>query len=108
MLLNCEKAGRMQQLKARDDEVRVAMPPKIGEVCELLRGMPVEDQLVIMLIAIEANPGALSVSLRMLRATVKLLERLSNANRFKISEALRNAADALERPLVEATVLRMR
>ena len=85
------------------------MPPKVGEVCELLRGMPVEDQLAIMLLAIvQANPGALSVSLRMLRATVKLSERLSDANRFKISEALRNAADALERPLVEATVLRMR
>ena len=87
----------------------VAMPPKVGEVCELLRGMPVEDQLVIMLIAIvQANPGAFSVSLRMLRATVKLSERLSDANRFKISVALRNAAAALEGPLVEATVLRMR
>jgi hypothetical protein len=67
--------------------------------------MPVEDQLAIMLIAIvQANPGALSVSLRMLRATVKLSERLSDANWFKVSEALRNAADALERPLVEASI----
>jgi hypothetical protein len=87
----------------------VAMPPKVGEVCELLRGMPIEDQLAIVLIAIEqANPGALSVSLCMLRAIVKLSERLSDANRFKISEALRDAADALERPLVEATPANIR
>ena len=78
------------------------MPPKVGKVCELLRGMPIEDQLAIVLIAIlQANPCALSVSLRMLRATVKLSEPLSDANRFKISEALRDAADALERPFVE-------
>ena len=73
MLLKCEKVSRMQQLKARHDEARVAMPPKVGEVCELLRGMPVEDQLGVLLIAIvQENPGALSVPLRMLSATVTL------------------------------------
>jgi len=56
--------------KAASRHCGAAMAPKVGEVHELLRGMPVEDQLVIVLIAIvQANPGALSVSLRMLRVT---------------------------------------
>jgi hypothetical protein len=49
------------------------MPPEVAKVRELLSAMPVEDQLALFLIAIvEANPSALSISLRMLSATVKL------------------------------------
>jgi hypothetical protein len=81
------------------------MSPKVEEVCNLLADMQVEDRLGVLLFAIvEADPAALAVSLRMLNATVALSARLSATNRFKISTALRDAADTLERPLVVAPV----
>lgn len=77
------------------------MPPKAGQIRTLLHGLPVEDQLAMLLVAIiEANSDALSISQRMLGATVRLTEHLSAEHRFKLSEAMRDAADRLERPCV--------
>jgi hypothetical protein len=76
------------------------MPPKAEQICSLLRSMPAEDQLPLLLVAIvEANPDALSIAQRMLGATGRLSEHLSAEKRFKVSDAMRDLADRLEQPL---------
>ena len=53
------------------------MPPNVKEIHNLLRRLPVEDQLAMVLITIvQANSDSLNVSLRMLGATIKLSEHL--------------------------------
>jgi hypothetical protein len=77
------------------------MPPKLAKICALLREMPLRDRQAALLIAmIEYSDTALDVSLCMLNATVKLSRGQSADSRFKISEALRDAADQLEHPCV--------
>ena len=62
-----------------------------------LRNLPVEDQLGALLIAIiETNPDALSVSFRMLNATVRLSKGLSTESRIRLANTMRDRADLLE------------
>lgn len=66
-------------------------------VAAALRNLPVEDQLGALLIAIiELNPDALSVSFRMLSATIALSKGLSAENRIRVANAMRDRADVLE------------
>ena len=75
------------------------MPPKAEQIRKLLRDLPVEDKLAALLVSIiESNSNALAVSLRMVAVTAKLSEGLSAANRFRVAEAMRDAADLLEEP----------
>lgn len=81
------------------------MPREVEQVCQLLRGLPVEDQLACLLIAIvQAIPDGLDVSMRILGATVKLSANLSDDNGFAISEKLRDAADVTKQPKVQRRV----
>lgn len=80
-------------------------PPKVEQVCELLHGLPIEEQLFTLLaVIVQANPDGFDVAARMLGATVKLSANLSDANRFAISEKLRDAADVTEQPKVQRRV----
>ncbi len=77
------------------------MPPDARTIQDTLRGLAIEDRLAALLMSIiECNPNALAVSLRMVAVTAKMSEGLSSESRFKISEAMRDAADVLERSLV--------
>ena len=60
----------------------------------------------LLVAIIEADPGALSVCMKMLGAPMKLSAHLSAENRFKISETMRDAADTLERPKVQSVVIK--
>jgi hypothetical protein len=73
------------------------MPPLDAKtIHDVLSGLAVEDRLAALLITIiESNPAALAVSLRMVRVTETLSKGLSEINRFKISDAMRNSADRL-------------
>jgi hypothetical protein len=64
----------------------------------LLRGLDVADRLAALLeTIIRTNPDAIFVSKSMISATMTLSSRLSLEKRFAIAEALRDAADQLER-----------
>ena len=64
----------------------------------VLRDLPIEHQLFEVVAAIVAeNPGAVSVSLRMIGAVEKMSEDYSTENRFIVAERLRSASDRLER-----------
>jgi hypothetical protein len=79
--------------------------PKVAELRAMLHDLPIEDQLATLLLAIlDDNNDALSVSLRLTYAIRRLSAEQSGINRFRISEELRNLADALERPLVVTEV----
>ncbi len=74
------------------------MPPNARIIHESLNGLPVEDRLSALLVSIiQSNPNALAVSLRMVSVTAALSKGLSPLNKFKVSEAMRDAADQLER-----------
>ncbi len=74
------------------------MPPEAKIIHDTLNGLPVEDRLSALLLSImQANPNALAVSLRLVTVTAMLSKGLSQVNRFKVSEAMRDTADALER-----------
>jgi hypothetical protein len=71
----------------------------------LLRDLPVEDKLTVLVGSIiESCPqpnNALAVSLRMARVTAMLSKDLSTERRYRVAEALRTFADQLERRQVE-------
>jgi 23S rRNA C2498 (ribose-2'-O)-methylase RlmM len=75
------------------------MPPDDAKtiIHDTLATLPVEERLSALLVSIiQANPNALAVSLRLVRVTATMSKGLSNINRFKVSEAMRDAADKLE------------
>jgi hypothetical protein len=73
------------------------MPPDAKTIHDMLSGLAVEDRLAALLITIiETNPNALAVSLRMVRVTTTISKDLSPLNKFKVGEAMRDAADRLE------------
>lgn len=77
--------------------------PKVAELRAMLHGLPIEDQLAALLLAIiDDNNDALAVALRLTYAIRRLSEQQSAESRFKISEALRDLADKTERPAIVA------
>jgi hypothetical protein len=63
------------------------MPPKAEQIRTLLHGLPLADQLSMLLVAIvEVNPSAPEVALRMLaanREAVRASERLGPVQGFR-------------------------
>lgn len=77
------------------------MPPDVKKVRELMCKLPVQDRLAMLLLAIlDADTDALNASLRLTYCIRRISAQQSPQNRFAISEALRDLADRLERPLV--------
>ncbi len=65
---------------------------------KLIWSLPVAERLTLLTLSvIQQNPTSLRVSLNMLRALMKLSHGLGTDNRFTLAEAMRDAADKLER-----------
>jgi hypothetical protein len=68
------------------------------QIDRLVWSLPVADRLTLLTLSvIQQNPNALRVSLNMLGVLMKLSRGLGTENRFALAEAMRDAADKLER-----------
>ena len=62
--------ARDLRLKFAKASLRTMTPPKVEQVCELLHGLPIEEQLFTLLaVIVQANPDGFDVAARMLGAT---------------------------------------
>jgi hypothetical protein len=77
------------------------LPPNAAKIRSVLRDLPVEARLSELLVSIvETDSKAVAVSKRLLDCTLLMSRWLSDGDRFKLSEAMRDAADNLEKPLI--------
>jgi hypothetical protein len=66
-------------------------------VLEVLKELPLDDRLAVLVLAIvECNSAAEAVGIRLAEVTGRMSERLNRQSRYRVADKLRDVADRLE------------